>query len=249
MPSSAMDALVHGLLQPVAAEPAARRDEVVGRLAAALVHLLTARGVTLLRWEAEGRPLTVWQAGRDGAMRLARGTIAAEAAPLPALMATDAGLLIDRPHGDERVDSALGVLLGHGPALLLPFRAGRHVIGVLALRCMRRPHEGELALALALTGRAGRTIAGGWEVTAAPVGGRVARLHETGASAATALSPREREVVRLLATGLRNKEIAVRLRISEKTVKYHLGRIFDKLGVDSRTEVVLRVMQWPGGPL
>src|SRR5438128_1117023 len=38
------------------------------------------------------------------------------------------------------------------------------------------------------------------------------------------LSPREREVVQLLAAGLRNKEIALRLQISEKTVKFHLGR-------------------------
>ena len=46
----------------------------------------------------------------------------------------------------------------------------------------------------------------------------------------------------MVAAGLRNKEIALRLRISEKTVKFHLGRIFDKLGVDSRTEVLLRAL-------
>ena len=45
-----------------------------------------------------------------------------------------------------------------------------------------------------------------------------------------------------VAAGLRNKEIARHLLISEKTVKYHLGRIFDKLGADSRTEVLLRAI-------
>jgi DNA-binding NarL/FixJ family response regulator len=55
------------------------------------------------------------------------------------------------------------------------------------------------------------------------------------------LSPREREVVSLLVKGLRNKEIAAHLHISERTVKFHVGRIFDKLCVDSRVEVLLRV--------
>ena len=48
--------------------------------------------------------------------------------------------------------------------------------------------------------------------------------------------------MQLVAAGLRNKEIALRLQISEKTVKFHLGRIFDKLGVDSRTELLLRAI-------
>jgi DNA-binding NarL/FixJ family response regulator len=48
------------------------------------------------------------------------------------------------------------------------------------------------------------------------------------------LTPREIEVVRLLAAGLRNREIARRLLISEGTVKIHLHNVFSKLGMDNR---------------
>lgn len=52
------------------------------------------------------------------------------------------------------------------------------------------------------------------------------------------LTPREREVLDLLAEGLANKAIARRLNISEHTVKFHIGAIYDKLDVSSRTEAV-----------
>lgn len=54
-----------------------------------------------------------------------------------------------------------------------------------------------------------------------------------------ALSPREREVVTLVAAGLANKQIARRLAISEKTVKNHLTRVFSVLGVNGRTQAAL----------
>lgn len=50
----------------------------------------------------------------------------------------------------------------------------------------------------------------------------------------TRLSRREREVLRHAATGISNKELAARLNISEATVKVHLTRIFQKLGISSR---------------
>src|SRR5438128_1516404 len=53
-----------------------------------------------------------------------------------------------------------------------------------------------------------------------------------------ALTPREIEVLRLLAAGLGNKEIASRLAISEHTVKFHVSSIMGKLGAASRTEAV-----------
>ncbi len=52
------------------------------------------------------------------------------------------------------------------------------------------------------------------------------------------LSPRESEILNLLAAGLGNKEIAWQLEISEHTVKYHLASIFDKLHVSTRAEAV-----------
>jgi DNA-binding NarL/FixJ family response regulator len=55
----------------------------------------------------------------------------------------------------------------------------------------------------------------------------------------TLLSPREREIVQLVASGYRNREIAEKLFISEQTVKNHLHNIFDKLGVSDRLELAL----------
>ena len=52
------------------------------------------------------------------------------------------------------------------------------------------------------------------------------------------LTPRELEVLQLLAAGLGNKEIASRLTISEHTVKFHVASIMGKLGAVSRTEAV-----------
>jgi DNA-binding NarL/FixJ family response regulator len=57
------------------------------------------------------------------------------------------------------------------------------------------------------------------------------------------LSARELEVLRLLARGDSNKEIAARLTLSENTIKTHLSRIFDKLGARSRTEAVTIAIQ------
>ncbi len=54
------------------------------------------------------------------------------------------------------------------------------------------------------------------------------------------LTPREREVLALLAEGLANKAIAVRLGISEHTAKVHVNAILAKLGVDSRAEAIVR---------
>jgi two-component system, NarL family, nitrate/nitrite response regulator NarL len=58
-------------------------------------------------------------------------------------------------------------------------------------------------------------------------------------AAGTSLSKRERDVVHCVAEGLSNRETAQRLNLTEHTVKNYLFRIFDKLGVSSRVEVVL----------
>jgi DNA-binding NarL/FixJ family response regulator len=58
-------------------------------------------------------------------------------------------------------------------------------------------------------------------------------------ASAAALTDREREVVALVAEGLRNEEVGRRLGISEKTVRNHLTAIFQKLGVSGRLELVL----------
>ena len=57
------------------------------------------------------------------------------------------------------------------------------------------------------------------------------------------LTDREREVLEAVAQGERNKEIAARLHITERTVKAHLTSIYNKLGVDSRAAAVAEAIQ------
>ena len=60
----------------------------------------------------------------------------------------------------------------------------------------------------------------------------------TATSPGAALSARELEVLRLVARGFGNKEVAAELGITTHTVKYHLAALLEKLGVRSRTEAV-----------
>lgn len=64
-----------------------------------------------------------------------------------------------------------------------------------------------------------------------------------GAAPADGLTPREREVLALIARGRSNKLIARELGISEKTVKTHVGHVLAKLGVTDRTQAALRAVE------
>jgi len=89
--------------------------------------------------------------------------------------------------------------------------------------------------------RAIRTVHGGEALLHPAVAARV--LEEVAAPAPPraepGLTPREREVLALVARGLANKRIAQELGIAEKTVKIHVSRILHKLGVADRTQAAL----------
>jgi two-component system nitrate/nitrite response regulator NarL len=94
-------------------------------------------------------------------------------------------------------------------------------------KCIRRVHEGqiwvrnvELEFLLELV-----------------ISVRPLKIQQTGGMAR--LTPRERDVVHLVADGMRNQEIALKLNLCEHTVRNYLIRIFDKLGISSRVELVL----------
>ena len=94
--------------------------------------------------------------------------------------------------------------------------------------CVRRVHRGETWIEKETATRAFRTVLD---------------RESAGREMTQALTPREIEIVRMVAQGLRNKVIAERLAISEGTVKVHLHNIYEKLGVDGRLELVLCAQQ------
>ena len=94
----------------------------------------------------------------------------------------------------------------------------------LLVRCIRTVHAGGQWLERQATTRALETLVR-----------REAGLRH----ASSILTPRELAIVRAIATGSRNREIAERLNISEGTVKVHLHNIYQKLGVDSRLALMI----------
>ena len=58
------------------------------------------------------------------------------------------------------------------------------------------------------------------------------------------LSERESEILRLVALGMSNKEIAEKLFLSQRTIKAHLTNIFNKFNVASRSEAIVKGLQW-----
>jgi len=93
----------------------------------------------------------------------------------------------------------------------------------------------ELALAI-------RTVARGEVYIQPQIAGKLlARIGKPQPGTET-LTTRELEVLQLLARGLRNKEIAARLYVSERTVNFHLANIYQKLNVSGRTEALSKAI-------
>ncbi len=68
--------------------------------------------------------------------------------------------------------------------------------------------------------------------------------HFNDANGMPLLTHREEDVVRLVSDGLKNGEIAQRLNVAEHSIRNYLYRIFDKLGVSTRTELILYAFHW-----
>jgi DNA-binding NarL/FixJ family response regulator len=124
-------------------------------------------------------------------------------------------LLAERIYEDEMLEAlrlgAKGIIL-------------KEMSGSLLVRCIRKVYAGETWLETRSAGRAVEHL-----------------LHrDAGArEVALLLTPRELEVLRAVATGKRNREIAARLHITEGTVKIHLHNIYEKLDVKGRLELIL----------
>ncbi len=88
-----------------------------------------------------------------------------------------------------------------------------------------------------------RSVAAGQSALSPAVAVRLVERMRRPEPAAVFLTPRELEVLRLVAAGHGNKQVAAVLGIGEATVKTHLLRVYDKLGVDGRTRAVTLAME------
>ncbi len=103
--------------------------------------------------------------------------------------------------------------------------------GSMLIKAIRKVQDGEFWLDRSTTAEVVRHFTERQTETAAEPQHNEGRI--------PALSRREREIVNLVTHGLRNKELAEKLQISEQTVKNHMHNIFDKLGVSDRLELAL----------
>lgn len=156
------------------------------------------------------------------------------------LDAARAGGLTDRAAVDVLLlDIRLGT--GSGLGLLAP---GADLPAVIVLTAYDYPQYAEAALRLG---------AAGFVLKTAPVSELVDAVRRVAAGGlafavrpgqgAVRLTPREHEVVRLVAEGRSNDEIGAELGIGAKTVETHLARLFERIGVASRTELATRAVR------
>jgi len=109
------------------------------------------------------------------------------------------------------------------------------LIGVLragAIGYVRKDANPEVLLAAIRAAALGRAFVD------PSVAGGILSGSSSGGRAPDTISPRELEVLRQIAFGKTNREIAERLFISEETIKTHVGRLLDKLGLQHRTQLV-----------
>jgi DNA-binding NarL/FixJ family response regulator len=168
----------------------------------------------------------------------------AGAAALLAQLGADA-VIIDLAPGDASAQDALDEILESMPEIPVLVLADPAVWLGAALA--------QGAAAVLPPGIDGRTLVTAVEAAAAGLAvvprGDVERLlpdrPETEATDVPVerLTPRELEVLRLMASGLTNPRIAVRLGISEHTVKFHVTAVLGKLGARTRAEAVARAMR------
>lgn len=110
-----------------------------------------------------------------------------------------------------------------------PYEAAR-VRALIGVACRTLGDEDAAAMELDAATAAFSELGATWDLD------RVARLtRRSSATSADGLTPRERQVLRLVAAGKTNRRIALDLEISEKTVARHVSNIFNKLGVSTRS--------------
>lgn len=114
------------------------------------------------------------------------------------------------------------------------------LVGPLARRQRLRP---QLPIGLDVVAEAGSIAEARALETVADAYVIAAAANPEDAQAVEALTPRETQVLELVAEGLSNKAIAARLGVSDETVKFHLASVLGKLGASNRTDAVRRAIR------
>ena len=172
-------------------------------------------------------------------IRLERAVETVEAA-IAAMTDTnpDVVLLDVRLRGEDGL-SAIGLLLDARPSVrILVFSAydvDAYVLGALRAGArgyaMKGAPGAELATAI-------RKVHGGESFVSPSLSSKLVDQIQARAHGSRLLTPRELMVLQLMAAGLSNREIAASLDITERTVKFHVTAILNKLGADNRTQAV-----------
>jgi NarL family two-component system response regulator LiaR len=136
--------------------------------------------------------------------------------------APDTAILILTAYDDD--EYVLGLLDAGAAGYLLKSARGRDLVG--AIRAIR---SGESVLHPKIIAKLLK------RATIVPTGEH---------KASDLLSKRESEILNLVTSGMSNKEIAEKLFLSQRTIKAHLTNIFNKLNVASRSEAIVKGLQW-----
>ena len=143
------------------------------------------------------------------------------------------GIAIVMLTASEEIDDLFAAIKAGARGYLLKNLESADLRGMLAAVA-----RGEAAITPAIAGRILSELA---RPEPAPAG--LAASGANGPSNPDRLTDRELDVLKLVVAGLRNKEIAAELGISENTAKFHLRNILDKLHAQNRAEVVARAMR------
>ncbi len=199
-------------------------------------HAVVRKGIREFLEEAGDIAVVAEAADGDAALEAIRNT-KPDVAVLDIQMPRRTGIEVTRAVRDERLPVGVLVLTAYDddPYVQAVLEAGangyvlKNASSEEIVQAVHTVHEGQMALDPSIA----RKIVARW-MSAGQAPQEPAEARPT---------PREEQVLKLVTRGFTNKAIAVQLKISERTVQGHIASLFSKLGVNSRTEAVVRAAQ------